>query len=130
RSDDRLEREYLQALAADTRSHMADYGSGAERMEEHIARTATNWGWANDAAPQEPVGDVLLWLRLGGQLNLSTQFQNGAYHDLVNSGKLSVIRNRAVRAVLIDYQNYHVRWTAFSEANGRSATNRYTDAVA
>lgn len=128
--EDRLEAEYLRALAADTRSHIAAYESRAERLEEHSAWTARIWDWTNGATPQEPVDEVLLWVRLGGQLNLTTQFQNGAYQDLVNSGKLGLIRHRAVRDALIDYHNFHARWNALSEANGQRATDRYTDAVA
>lgn len=126
----RLETEYLRALAADTRSHMADYESRAERLTEHSAWTATIWDWTNGVTPQQPVDEVLLWMRLGGQLNLTTQFQDGAYQDLVNSGKLGLIRHRAVRDALIDYHNYHARWNTVSEANGTRAADRYTDAVA
>lgn len=126
----RLEAEYLRALAADTRSHVAQYESGVERLAQHRGWTTTIWGWANGASPQQPVEEVLLWMRLGGQLNLSTQFQNGAYQDLVNSGRLGLIRNRAVRDALIDYHNYHSRWNSLMEADGQRAADRYADAVA
>jgi hypothetical protein len=128
--EQRLETEYLLALAADTRSHMSSYESRAERLGEHSAWTARIWGWANGASPQQPVNEVLLWLRLGGQLNLTTLFQDGAYQDLVNSGKLGLIQDRTVRDALIDYHNYHIRWNSLSEANGQRAADRYTEAVA
>lgn len=129
-TEDRLEAEYLRALAADTRSHMADYETRAERLAQHKAWTANIWAWANGAPPQLPVDEVLLWLRLGGQLNLTTQFQDGAYQDLVNSGKLGLIRNRAVRDALIDYHNYHSRWNSLSEVSGQRAADRYSEAAA
>jgi hypothetical protein len=128
--DDRLETEYLRALVVDTRSHMVDYEAQAERLQEHLDRTTRIWDWAHGATPKEPVDEVLLWVRLGGQLNLTTQFQNGAYQDLVNSGKLGIIRHRAVREALIDYHNFHARWNTLSAANGQGATDQYTDAVA
>lgn len=126
----RLETEYLRALAADTRSHMAQYESQVERLAQHRGWTMTIWSWANGAPPQQPVEEVLLWMRLGGQLNLSTLFQDGAYQDLVNSGKLGLIRSRAVRDALIDYHNYHNRWNSLVDANGQRAAGRYAEAVA
>ena len=126
----RLEAEYLRALAADTRSHIAQYQAGVERLALHSGWTATIWGWANGAPPQHGVEEVLLWMKLGGQINLSTQLQDGAYQDLVNSGKLGLIRNRAVRDALIDYHNYHNRWNSLIEANGQRAADRYAAAVA
>ena len=126
----RLETEYLQALAADTRSHITQYQSGVERLAQHQGWTATIWGWANGAPPQQPVEEVLLWIRLGGQLNLSALFQDGAYQDLANSGKLGLIRTRAVRDALIDYHNYHSRWNSLIESSGQRAADRYAEAVA
>lgn len=126
----RLETEYLRALAADVRSHIAQYEYGVGRLAEHSSWTSTIWGWANGAPPQQGVEEVLIWITLGGQLNLSTQFQDGAYQDLLNSGKLGLIRNRAVRDALIDYHNFQARWNALSEANGQRAADRYSEAVA
>src|SRR5690606_6221351 len=126
----RLETEYLLALAADTRSHVSPYESHAARLDEHSAWTARIWEWANGAEPREPANEVLLWLRLGGQLHLTTLFQDGAYQDLVNSGRLGLIQNRAVRDALIDYHNYHARWNALSGTNGQRAADRYDEAVA
>src|SRR5690606_26626046 len=126
----RLETEYLQALAADTRSHITQYQSGVERLAQHQGWTATIWGWANGAPPQQPVEEVLLWIRLGGQRNLSALFQDGAYQDLANSGKLGLIRTRAVRDALIDYHNYHSRWNSLIESSGQRAADRYAEAVA
>ena len=125
----RLENEYLRALAADARAHVAQYDDWKKALTRHKAWTDTIWGWANGATPEQPVERVLLWMRLGGQLHLNTYFPNGAYQDLVNSGKLSLIRNRSLREALINYNNALARWNDVIESNGQTAADRYTAAV-
>lgn len=126
----RLESEYLNALADDMRAQIAHYDRWQEALIRHTNWTATIWTWANGTAPQQPPAEVLLWLKLGGQIDLDTQFQDAAYEDLINSGKLSLISDRALREDLINYHNSRVRWNSVIGWNSEQAIERYTAAVA
>lgn len=126
----RLETQYLRALASDMRVHVERYDQWLAALARHSEWTATIWGWANGTPPTQPVGEVLLWLRLGGQVNLDTHFPNGAYEDLVGSGMLRIVRNPALREHLINYHNSRLRWNAVIDASSARAIERYEAAVA
>lgn len=128
--DRRLETQYLSALASDMRAHVARYDQWLAALARHAEWTATIWGWANGTPPTQPVDEVLLWLRLGGQVNLDTHFQNGAYEDLVNSGMFRIITNPALREDLINYHNFRLRWNAVMDVNSARAIERYEASVA
>jgi type II secretory pathway pseudopilin PulG len=126
----RLEAEYLAALAADVRAQIAHYDRWLDALTRHAGWTSTIWSWANGAAPDRPADEVLLWLTLGGQVNLDTQFQDAAYEDLVNSGRLSLIGDRTLREELINARNSRIRWTSVIEASSARAIERYRTATA
>jgi hypothetical protein len=128
--EQRLETEYLNALAADVRAQIAHYDRWLEALTRHASWTAAIWAWANGTAPDQPPEEVLLWLKLGGQVDLDTQFQDGAYEDLINSGKLGLISDRALRGELISYHNSRVRWNSVIVGNSERAIERYAAAVA
>lgn len=126
----RLEAQYLRALASDVQEHIARYDRWLVALARHVEWTATIWGWANGAPPTQPANEVLLWVRLGGQLNLDAHFQDGAYEDLVGSGVLRIIRNQALRERLINYHNSRLRRTAVMDENSARAIERYEASVA
>lgn len=130
RKDRQLEVEYLRALSADVRAHVARCDQWLEVLAVRKDWTATIWGWANGADPEQPVDQVLLWIRLGGQQSLNTHFEDGAFEDLISSGRLSLIQNRELREAIINYYEALPFWAGAIEANGSRAAESYRTAVA
>lgn len=125
-----LEAEYLRALSSEVGAHVAQYEQWLALLKRHQGWTDTIWSWANGAAPVQPAEQVLLWMRLGGQIHPNTHSQNGAYQDLVSSGRLSLLRDRTLREAVVNYYSALPYWAAVVEANGLSAAEQYRIAVA
>jgi hypothetical protein len=130
RVERRIERESLEALATDLRAHIVRYDDWIATLARHREWTSTIWGWASGTPPDQPTAQVLLWMRLGGQINLNTRLQDGAWQDLVNSGRLRVIRDRALREALVTYNHDVARWSTIMEASGTKAAEEYSAAIA
>jgi hypothetical protein len=124
-----LEAEYLRALSAEVRAHVAQYDQWLELFARHQGWTETIWGWANGSAPDQPAEQVLLWMRLGGQIHPNTHFQDGAYQDLVSSGRLGLLRNRTLREAVVNYYSALPYWAGAIESNGVTAAEQYRTAV-
>ena len=129
RQDKRLEREYLASLADDVRDHERQYGDWVTTLGQHQAWTDTIWSWATGVTPTQPPDQVMLWVKLGGQMALNTKFQDGAYQDLLNSGRLGLISDRKLRQDLVEYHARLERRNQIVEANGNEAKEQYAAAV-
>ena len=132
-NSDRVERknegEYITAMRDDLRAHIARFDEWTAGLAEHRDWSKEIWSWANGTTPNRPVAQVLLSIRLGGQLDLNTQFQDAAYQDLLNSGRLGLIKQRRVREALVDYHNRLDRWIPVIQENHAVARERYAGAV-
>lgn len=127
RLDRRVELQYLTALANDLRAHIARYDDWATAFDRQRQLTGTIWSWANGSPPAATYqpGQILLWMRLGGQYHPNTRLPDGAYHDLVNSGRLGLIRDRTLREALVGYHNVKTRWIEHIETTGETAAEQY-----
>jgi hypothetical protein len=117
-------REFEHRLAGYLAS-IGDDPALAAAIVDGIEEPAPGWANGSPTAPTYPPAEVLLWMRLGGQLHPNTRLPDGAWHDLVNSGRLGLIRDRTLREVLVGYHNLKARWIEHIETAGQAAAEQY-----
>ncbi|KPK65098.1 MAG: hypothetical protein AMS21_05645 [Gemmatimonas sp. SG8_38_2] len=100
-SDRRLEREYLERLLEDVQSDLLQYDFVADVSAAGTAHVDSllSPGLINELEPDRLVGAVFIAYRVRGPAPARPTFQ-----ELVSSGRIGLIRSRAVRTALVEYE--------------------------